>query len=290
MAVSLTEQMDRVQTAVSSATQRLPDAWSVEVFGDHVIVRMDGTHYSVAYETDEDGNVILAEFDEWQKVESDWQPKSLERLQDAAEDDDTMLVVGGSIKAMGDGKIGGYLVKFTDAEHPDMVGDFFTAETDFDIEPGDRVTVYYNHGLDRILKMRKLGNGSMHVDDSGVWVEAQLAMRDKYEHAIYDMVKKNKLGWSSGTLPNLVETEVVKGAQWIKSWPLGKDATLTPVPAAGPELTRVTTLKSVVDIAEADDTFAALLPEADGKSAEQDEANTEADALLLRLKLMRLEV
>lgn len=286
MPVSLTEQMDRVQTAVMSATQRLPDAWAVEVFADRAIVKMDGVHYSVAYETDEDGAVVLAQFDDWQKVESDWQPKSLERFQD----DDTMMVVGGSIKAMGDGKIGGYLVKFTDATNPDMVGDFFTADTDYDIEPGDRVTVYYNHGMDKILKMRKLGKGSMHIDEVGVWVEAQLAMRDKYETAIYDMVKKNKLGWSSGTMPHLVDTEMVKGAKWIKAWPLGGDATLTPVPAAGPDLTRVTTLKSVVGIAEATED-ATSLPEADGKSAEQNVANTEADALLLlELEIMKLEV
>ena len=52
--------------------------------------------------------------------------------------------------------------------------------------------------------------------------------------AIYGMAEAGKLGWSSGTLPNLVEREVTGDAAHIKSWPLGKDASMTPTPARGP--------------------------------------------------------
>ena len=35
--------------------------------------------------------------------------------------EDQLVAFGGAIKALGDGRIGGYLVKFTDATRPDLV-------------------------------------------------------------------------------------------------------------------------------------------------------------------------
>lgn len=178
--------------------------------------------------------------------------------------DDTLVVFGSEIKALGNGKVGGYLVRFTDAAHPDLENDFFTKDTDFDTSDGDSITIYYNHGFDPVLKTRKLGKGIIAIQDIGIWVEAQLAMRDDYEKAIYAMAEKGKLGWSSGTLGYLVEREPDEKAMWVKSWPLGKDASLTPTPAAGPILTAVQPLKSW---AEATQTLQALTPQAAGDAA-----------------------
>jgi HK97 family phage major capsid protein len=157
---------------------------------------------------------------------------------------DTLLAIGGAIKALGDGRVAGYLVRYTSAEAPDLTGDYFSPDTDFDAEDGDRVTVYYGHGFDPVLKHRKLGKGTLRFDDVGVWVEAQLQMRDEYERAIYAMAEAGKLGWSSGTLPNLVEREDEGKAARITHWPLGKDASLTPTPAAGLVATQVLSLKA----------------------------------------------
>lgn len=176
--------------------------------------------------------------------------------------DDTLVLFGDTIKALGDGKVGGYLVKFTDASTPDLTGEFFDASTDFDIEPGDKTRVYYNHGLDATLKRRKLGSGTLTIDDAGVWVEAQLALRDDYERSIYQMAEAGKLGWSSGTLPNLVEYADAGTAKRIVTWPLGKDASLTPTPAAGMAATRVVTLKTW-----AQNSDNASLPEAKAQGA-----------------------
>lgn len=133
------------------------------------------------------------------------------------------------VKALGDGKIGGYLVRFGSASEPDLVGDFFTPDTDF----GDSETtnVLYHHGQDAAMKARSLGRGTLIKDDIGVWVEAQLKKSDEYEQQIYEMVKAGKLRWSSGTAPHLVERQQMGKAMWIKSWPLGLDASLTPMPA-----------------------------------------------------------
>lgn len=143
--------------------------------------------------------------------------------------DETLTFYGGEIKALGDGRIGGYLVRFGDADKTDLEGEFFTRDTDFDLEIGEvnRTSVYYHHGLDPVIKQRKIGTGEVrYADDVGLWVEAQLEIRDQYESAIYDMVKTGKLGWSSGTAPHLM----AKSAGHITRWPI-VEASITPTPA-----------------------------------------------------------
>jgi hypothetical protein len=141
-----------------------------------------------------------------------------------------VLYYGGAVKALGDGKIGGYLVRYGDPEDTDLVGDFFDAKTDFG--PHKASIVYYHHGLDNTLKRRVLDKkAQLRQDDVGIWIEAQLALRDAYEKFIHDQVVAGKMGWSSSTAEHLVERERAGKANHITSWPLGLDASVTPVPA-----------------------------------------------------------
>lgn len=79
---------------------------------------------------------------------------------------DPVLWFGGEVKALDDaGRIGGYLVRFSTAKDPDMVGDFFTAKTDFG--PQKSTPILYHHGLDRALKTRILGDAAITTDDVG---------------------------------------------------------------------------------------------------------------------------
>ena len=142
----------------------------------------------------------------------------------------TMVFFGGDVKALGDGKIGGYLVRYGDPKNTDLTGDFFSAETDLGVEDGSTLPVYYNHGMDGVLKSRKIGRGIIKYDDSGAWLEAQLEMRDEYERMIYDMAVNGKMGWSSGAAGHLVEREQVGKAWHIKTWPIA-EASTTPTPA-----------------------------------------------------------
>ncbi len=147
-------------------------------------------------------------------------------------DIEQLVFYGGSVKALGDGRVGGHLVIFGDADNTDLEGDFFTKDTDFG--PHQTSAVLYQHGLDTKLQRRVLDpQATIKTDDIGVWVEAQLQLRDEYEKAIYQMVEAGKLGWSSGTASHLVEREQKGGSQayYIKRWPLGLDASLTPMPA-----------------------------------------------------------
>jgi HK97 family phage major capsid protein len=157
-----------------------------------------------------------------------WEKKSI-GTDDLLDTEVKLISFGSEVKALGDGKVAGYLVRFGDQTTPDLTGDYFTHDTDF----GDvtQAAVYYQHGLDKKMGKRKMGKGDMKEDDLGVWIEAQLNLRDEYEKAIYAMVEKGKLGWSSGTAPHLVEREEKGQAHFIKTWPLGLDASLTPTPA-----------------------------------------------------------
>lgn len=147
--------------------------------------------------------------------------------------DDVMVALGAEVKALGDGRVGGYLVRFSKAEDPDLDGDYFDADTDFDPFDGEgKSTVYYHHGQNATLKRRKLGHADLRTDDDvGVWAETQLAMRDAYERLLYQWAEEGKLGWSSGTASHLVERTKAGNAYHIDRWPLGLDASLTPTPS-----------------------------------------------------------
>lgn len=163
-----------------------------------------------------------------------------------------MLRIGGSpVKYLGDGKVGGHLVLFSNARMPDLTGEFFTAQTDFGLEDGMRTPIYFDHGFDPVLGRRKLGRGEMRTDaDVGVWVEGVLEQRDEYERMLLELSEAGKFGWSSGTAGHLVEYEPKsRGVRWIKTWPLGLDASLTPTPAE--PRTQVQTLKAYAETSNA---------------------------------------
>jgi HK97 family phage major capsid protein len=142
--------------------------------------------------------------------------------------EDTFVNFGSEVKALGDGKVGGYLVRFSGETDPDLMDEFFNKDTDFAMEFPGKSDVYFNHGLDGNLKHRVLSKAELKTDEFGVWAETLLNERDEF---ILDLAKKGKLGWSSGTAGHLVEREAVGKATWIKRWPLGLDASLTHIPA-----------------------------------------------------------
>ena len=135
---------------------------------------------------------------------------------------------GDAVKALGDGKIGGYLVRYGSSKDLDLTEQYFDRSTNYgSIEI---IPVFYQHGLDAIIGKRQIGKGQYKSDDVGLWIEAQLNMRDEYEKAIYGLVEAGKLGWSSGTASHLMEFEQKDGAEWIKTWII-VEASLTPAPA-----------------------------------------------------------
>lgn len=144
--------------------------------------------------------------------------------------DEILVHLGGEVKALGNGKVGGMLVRHSSEADPDLTDDYFDAKTE--IYFADSLPVLYQHGMDKEVGKRVIGSGNPKRDDVGVWLEAQLNMRDEYEKAIYGMAEKGKLGWSSGAVAHLVEREQGEAGKafHIKSWFIG-EASLTPTPA-----------------------------------------------------------
>jgi HK97 family phage major capsid protein len=171
--------------------------------------------------------------------------------------EETLITFGSEIKALGEGKVGGYLIRFSTATDPDLTNDYFTKDTDLHF-PSD-LPVLYNHGMDKKLKKRVIGVAEVKLDDVGAWAETQLNLRDEYEQEIYKLAEAGKLGYSSGALSHLVEREPAgKGVSFIKTWFVG-EASLTPTPAE-PRNTLVT-LKSLLTPEQA-----ALPIEGEGKT------------------------
>jgi len=129
-------------------------------------------------------------------------------------------------------KLAGYLVRFSDEKSPDLTGEFFDADTDYDIDdyPAQKST-YFNHGMDEKLGKRKLGSAKLTIDEYGIWAETLLKERDEYEQFLSQLAADGKLAWSSGTAGHLMDRRSLpSGATYIVRWPI-VEASLTHTPA-----------------------------------------------------------
>jgi HK97 family phage major capsid protein len=169
------------------------------------------------------------------------------------------MYLGSSIKALDDetGKIGGYLVYYGSPEMRDLDGEYFTRDTNYELDWYEKRPILFHHGGDGTIKSVRIGVIKSIVDDGvGLWAEGIIEMREKYNRAVYDLVKRGILDWSSGTLPDLVE---IDDDGFIKNWPIVEGST-TPTPAMPMFKTRVHSLKGLV---EASKGVALELPEDD---------------------------
>lgn len=173
---------------------------------------------------------------------------------------DTLIHFGGAIKNLGESstgiKVGGYLVVFDSAD-ASPYRDRFSRDTDFDIEDGDRTSIYYNHGLDGTLKRTRLGSGRLFVTDAGVWFEGEIQKRTDYLREHIEKIGEGlsqtvhvkgrefpMFGLSSGVPAHLVERKALGNGHLITKWPLRTDASITPTPAE--PLTACISLKSLI--------------------------------------------
>ena len=145
---------------------------------------------------------------------------------------ETYVCIGDAVKSLGDGKIGGYLVRFSTEKDPDLSGEFFTAKTYFGPRNGDGADMLFHHGISLKTGLEGLADHlfapvKARKDDIGIWVEAVLDVRDQYEKAVLEMAEQGKLGWSSGTAKHMIRRAETGE---IKRWPI-IEASLTPTPA-----------------------------------------------------------
>jgi hypothetical protein len=180
---------------------------------------------------------------------------------------DKLIHYGGALKALGDNRIGGYLVKFTDPNTRDLYGEYFDKDTEFMLEnyPIKGAPALFHHGLDEAISVIPLGEiETVRILPDGIYAETtnnfaerykayltglkepdewkaqQLEYAKEYQTYINEMVAKGLLGWSSGAMPQ----GVIRAEDgYIKRWPI-MEGSLTPA-AAMPEVTKVFPLKSL---------------------------------------------
>lgn len=148
--------------------------------------------------------------------------------------EDTQIYFGGTVKALGGGRVAGMGLLFTTINDPDVEGEFFTKSTNIGMGVGDRRDIYYRHGVHPIIQDRELGTATLkEIDEEGAFFEGELNLRDKYEKYIYKLAEMGKLGWSTGALTHLLKKEIKelggKKATEIKKWIIG-EISLTPCP------------------------------------------------------------
>ena len=85
---------------------------------------------------------------------------------------------GGELKATGKGVVEGYLIRFGSSNDTDLENDYFTKSTDYGIEFSDstphKIGLYYNHGMDKVVRTKKIGYAEMKMDDMGIWLRGNL--------------------------------------------------------------------------------------------------------------------
>lgn len=108
----------------------------------------------------------------------------------------------------------------------DVVGDYFTADTDFGpLENKINMPVFYDHSLNGIKSSIGTLKAWIPTDD-GIEVEIELDKRHKYIDKIMQLVKKGALGLSTGALSHLV----IRDNGELKRWIVG-EISLTATPA-----------------------------------------------------------
>lgn len=166
--------------------------------------------------------------------------------------------LGSSVKSLGKGRVGGYLVSFTDNTKRDLYGTYFTRNTEFFLElgwpvRGDRILM--EHGFTGEMKVMPVGVFDFaEVRDAGLWVEGILHDHLKYKEYLQNLKNSGKIeisedemdrkakiaeiavrsvvdlgimGWSSGTLDKRFK---VSEDGEILEWPI-VEGTLTASPA-----------------------------------------------------------
>lgn len=186
-----------------------------------------------------------AEVDELAQAASQPEP-------DAKRLEETLVCAGEAVKALGGGKIGGYLVRFGDANTPDLseMRDWFHVKTYFGARDGDGVDVTMNHGIPLKRGLEEYANRLLppvktRKDKLGVFAETVMDLSDEYEKLVYDLAEAGKLKWSSGAVSHLVKrVRLPNGTHRVDQWIIG-EAALTPTPAE-PRDTQVRSLKALV--------------------------------------------
>ncbi len=150
-----------------------------------------------------------------------------------------------AIKSLTDDEIvlEGYGVIFNTV---DLEGEKFTAETEFFLDNIKAIPVLWEHtatGVDDILGFAK----AVRKDDVGIWFEMNLKRSNAYVEAVRKFVEKQRLGLSTGALPQTVKRD----GKEIKQWQICEiSATVTPAEFRTLGVNEVKALENILNTSE----------------------------------------
>jgi hypothetical protein len=155
---------------------------------------------------------------------------------------------GTALKAVGDGRVGGHLVIFTNPTDRDSYGEFFTSRADYGLQYYQHQPVLYHHGQNDELVTPIGIIDTLRMDDVGIYAEASLDVNHEdpdirqYARNAYQEVAAGKLFWSSGSANHLVR---VTPDGEITQWYI-VEGSLTPTPAEQRGRTYVEVLRAAM--------------------------------------------
>lgn len=127
----------------------------------------------------------------------------------------------------------------------DLANESFSTKTDFQLDLVPTKPVFYDHRLAEVKHpLGMVRNEQIKRDNFGLWLEAQLDRSKEYIKEVTQLIEEGVLGWSSGSVPHLVD--VLQGGK-IKTWPI-VEFSLTPTPAE-PRTLGVQHLRSALEAA-----------------------------------------
>jgi hypothetical protein len=158
---------------------------------------------------------------------------------------DILISYGSAVKALDDGKIGGYAVRFGGK---DLAADDFGPDTNYGFAGQDtrRVDIMFHHGQPietksggKIRVPSPIGYATLRMADDGILIEeAILFNAEQYKKHL------DRLGWSTGAASHSVLRD---DGGHIKQWQIA-EISLTPTPAEPRNLIAAKSLEIKTDI------------------------------------------
>jgi hypothetical protein len=140
--------------------------------------------------------------------------------------------------------LGGYGHVWGNRKMRDLVGDYFTPDTDLMPDLVPTKLVFVDHALGKAPDGTKMNDPigqapekMTRIDDIGKWVEAQISKRAKWVDAVMQLVERGVLAWSSGAVPHLVKRA---NDGWLERWPVAEyTGTVTPCEPRNTDISRL---------------------------------------------------
>lgn len=146
-------------------------------------------------------------------------------MSDVNASENTRLVHGSMVKALGGGKFGGFGVYFTGPEEVDCDNEYFSSEMtleDFELADRKTIPILYAHGLDPKVGRRRLARASFELKPQGLWVEGRFADSDSVVTDIESLMAFGKVSYSSSACPHMTEKERQGSVTKVKTWPIAE--------------------------------------------------------------------